>query len=129
MGESRSRKIDRSKLPWFYRLILKVPGGDFLEHHTSGIFWAVVVPVFLILFVSLDLFLLLLFTFPTNVILAAATQTVLVLVFARVMVERSLNLMSSMVQNPIEWNVNDTVPEYLELLKKKEEKNNKELEQ
>jgi hypothetical protein len=60
MNESKLKKIDKNKLPFIYRLILKVPGANFLESG-SGIFWAVIVPIFLILEFFLSLILLLFF--------------------------------------------------------------------
>jgi len=49
MSEQKFGRIDRDKLPFWYRFILKVPGAKFLEECSSGVFWAIVVPVFLML--------------------------------------------------------------------------------
>jgi hypothetical protein len=46
MSEEKLKKIDKNKLPFFYRLILKVPGANLIGSSSSGIFWAIIVPIF-----------------------------------------------------------------------------------
>jgi hypothetical protein len=123
MDESKLKEFDRDKLPLFYRLILKIPGTDFLES-SGGIFWGIIVPIFVALESFLNLFLLVFFPFPMNVILTAIIPTAVLIIFIRISLERFLNWWDSTFgESRFEWNVEETVQGYLNLLKKKEEKN------
>ncbi len=122
MTEPKARPIDKNKLPWYYRLILKIPGSEFVESTSSGIFWGLIVPVFLVLEFALNITLLLFFPFPTNIALVIIIPAAILLVFLRVSMERFINWWNSTVDNSFEWNIEKTMPEYLDLLKKREEK-------
>lgn len=123
MSESKVREIDKDKLPWSYRLILKIPGADFLQNVSSGIFWAIVVPIFLILETFLSLFLLLYFPFPMNIAIASIIPALILLMFLRISLERFINWWNVTVKDSQEWNIDKTMQEYLELLKKRNEEN------
>ena len=123
MNESKLKEVDRSKLPWFYKLILRIPGTDFLER-SGGIFWGIIVPIFLMLEVYLTFFLLLFFQFPINVFLVGIIPTAILIIFIRINLERFLNWWDSTFgKSRFEWDAEKIVQEYLSLLKKKEEKN------
>lgn len=122
MTEPKARPIDKNKLPWYYRLILKIPGSEFVESTSSGIFWGLIVPIFLVLEFALNITLLLFFSFPTNIALVIVIPAAILLVFLRVSMERFINWWNSTVDNSFEWNIEKTMPEYLDLLKKREEK-------
>jgi hypothetical protein len=123
MSESELREVDRSKLPWFYRLILRVPGTDFLES-SGGIFWGIIMPILFFLNWFLCWFLLLSFPFPTNIILTAITPVAVFMIFAKISLKRFLNWWnSSFGKSRFEWNVEKIAQEYFSLLKKKEDKN------
>lgn len=122
MSEERLKKIDKSKLPFFYRLILKVPGANFLENASSGIFWAIIVPIFLVLEFFLNLFLLIYFPFPINIVLASIIPVAVLIIFIRISIERFINWWNLNVgESSFEWNVEETMQEYLAMLNKKEE--------
>jgi len=123
MNERKLKKIDRNKLPLFYRLILKIPGVDFLESSASGVFWGIVVPIFLGLEFFLNLFLLLFFPFPINIVLTSIIPVAVLIIFIRISLERFINWWNLTVGGRSrEWNVEETMQEYLALLKKKEKK-------
>jgi hypothetical protein len=123
MNERKLKKIDRNKLPLFYRLILKIPGVDFLESSASGVFWGIVVPIFLFLEFSLNLFLLLFFPFPINIVLTSIIPVAVLIIFIRISLERFINWWNLTVgERSREWNVEEIMQEYLALLKKKEKK-------
>ncbi|MEM3696752.1 MAG: hypothetical protein QXQ94_04510 [Candidatus Bathyarchaeia archaeon] len=123
MGEEKLKNIEKSKLPFFYRLILKVPGANFLENVSSGIFWAIVVPIFLVLEFFLNLFLLLLFPFPTNIVLAGIIPVAVLIIFIRISLERFINWWNLNVgESSFKWDVEKTLQEYVALLKEKEKK-------
>jgi hypothetical protein len=122
MSEQKLKKIDKSRLPFFYRLILKVPGANFLENSSSGIFWGIVVPIFLVLEFFLSLFLLLLFPFPINIVLTSIIPVAVLMIFLRISLERFINWWNLNVgESSFKWNVEETMQEYLAMLKEKEE--------
>jgi len=123
MNENKSKEFSMDKLPWFYKLILKIPGTDFLES-AGGIFWGIMVPIFMSLNAYLTLFLLVFFPFPINVILIATIPITILLIFIKIILERFINWWNSVFgKSRFEWNVEKAVQEYISLLKKKEEKN------
>jgi hypothetical protein len=123
MSEQEFKKIDRDKLPLIYRLILKVPGAEFLENCSSGIFWAIVMPVFLTIEFFLNMFILVYFRFPLNIILASIIPTTIFLIFVRISLQRFINWWNSEVASQgFKWNLEEKIQEYLAMLKNKEEK-------
>ncbi|MGB9740993.1 hypothetical protein C0195_01175 [Candidatus Bathyarchaeota archaeon] len=122
MSSQDLNEIDKTKLPLFYRLILKVPGVDFLVSSSSGIFWAIIVPIFLILEFFLNFMLLILFPFPINIFLASIIPVAILLVCVRISLERFINWWNLNVGNNFKWDVEQSMQEYLTLLKKKEGK-------
>jgi hypothetical protein len=123
MSEQKLKKIDKSKLPFFYRLILKVPGANFIESASSGIFWAIIVPIFLVLEFFLNFFLILLFPFPINMVLTSIIPVAVLIIFVRISLERFINWWNLNVgESSFEWNVEKTMQEYLAMLKEKEQK-------
>jgi hypothetical protein len=123
MSEGKLKKIDRDKLPLFYRLVLKIPGTDSLENF-GGILWSIIVPIFLVLEFFFDIFLLLFFPFPINVVLTPIIPVAVFIVFVRINLGRFINWWNAAVEESgFEWNVEKTVQEYLSLLEKKKEKN------
>ena len=123
MNESKLKEVDRNKLPLFYKLILKIPGTDFLES-SGGIFWSIIIPIFLSLEFFSSLLLLVYFPFPINIILTATIPTIVFVVFIKISLERFLNWWDlTFGESRFKWNVEKTLQEYLSLLKKKEEKN------
>jgi hypothetical protein len=121
MSQTDAKEIDRNQLPLIYRLLLKIPGTNFFGNCSSGIFWAVVVPAFLFLEFFLTMILLLAFSFPINIVVAATIPTAVLLMFARISLERFINSWNLTIGEK-SWNIDRTMPEYLDLLKKKKEK-------
>ena len=122
MSEEKLKKIDKSKLPFFYRLILKDPGANLIGNASSGIFWAIVVQIFLVLEFFLNLFLLLYFPFPINIVLTSIIPVAILIVFVRISLERFINWWNLNVgESSFKWNVEETMQEYLAILNKKEE--------
>lgn len=125
MSDDDLRKIDKNTLPWLYRLVLKIPRINSLEN-ASGVFWSIIVPIFLILEFFLSMFLLLLFPFPTNVILTAIIPIAVFLMFIRVTLERFINFWNSTIEkSSYKWNIEKTMQEHLETLEKKKIKQNR----
>ena len=126
MSKKPLKEIDRNKLPWVYRLILKIPGADFLESTSSGIFWGIVVPIFVGLEIFLNLYFIVFYPFPMNVILVLIVPVVMLLVFARISLERFINWWNMVAgETGYAWNVEKSLQEYLVLLKEKKEEKHK----
>lgn len=124
MANLAFKEIKTDDLPWYYRAILKIPGGDYLANVSSGIFWAIAVPIFFLLYSFLNLSLLIAFSFPLNILLAAIIPTMTLIVFVRMSLFRFLLWWNeSVVRTSLEWNVDKGVQEYLAMMKKKEEHN------
>lgn len=123
MSEDKLKKVDRDKLPLFYRLILKIPVAEFLEGCSSGVFWAIIVPLFCFFEFFLSMFLLLYFSFPINVILTSIIPVAVFLVFTRISLERFISWWNLNIGEASKWDVEKTMEEYFVLLKKnKDEK-------
>jgi len=130
MNRERARleKIDRKKLPLAYRIILKLPKPslDSFPEISPGIFWTIVVPVFLILEFFLSLFLLVALHFPVNIIFAGIVPTVVFLIFARITVERLINSFNAAIADQgFEWNIEKVTNEYLDCIDKQKTKKEK----
>jgi hypothetical protein len=126
MEETGPKKVKEENLPWFYRLILKIPGTSFLEN-AGGIFWAILVPIFLIAEFFLSMYLLLSFSFPANIILTSIIPVVTFALFMKITFKRYMNWLNTIYgESGFEWNVEKTLNDYLALLKKNREEELKE---
>ena len=128
-SEVGNERIDKRNMPLAYRLILKVPmpSLDFLPDVSHGIFWAVIVPIFVVLESYLGLLLLLAFPFPTNYVLAGLIPGSILLLFLRIQLERFINWWNAEVaQQGFKWNVEKAAVEYFDLLKIRKSEENEE---
>lgn len=114
--------IDRAKLPLLYKLVLKVPGVRFLES-ASGVFWALIVPLFLFINMLASLFILVNLPFPSNILVAAVTPIAALLIFVRISLDRFINFWNSTISRSyFEWNIDRTIEEYIGIIKRMERK-------
>lgn len=118
---ARVRNIDKNKLPLFYRIILKIPGANLIES-ASGAFWAICVPILVFLNILANLWLLIAFNFPINIILIAIVPTIVLILLIRISFERFINFWNLNFLKTSEWNVKRAVQEYTDLTRKKEDK-------
>ena len=127
MEKQELRQLNRDSLPWFYRLLLRIPMANMFEGASSGIFWAIIVPCFLVVEFFLSMFLLLYFVFPINIIIAGIVPATIFLIFVRISLERFINWWNASIDTGFKWNVERMAQEYIDSLKpKKEEKEKKE---
>ncbi|MGC8998890.1 MAG: hypothetical protein ACP5JW_05800 [Candidatus Bathyarchaeia archaeon] len=120
--DDKPRRFEEKNLPWFYRLILKVPGTDFLES-AGGIFWGILIPIFLIGEFFLSLYLLMTFPFPVNIILTFIIPAVTFTFFVKVSLRRFINWWNATFgESGFKWDVEKAVEEYVNLLKRRKGK-------
>jgi hypothetical protein len=80
------------------------------------------VPIFIVLEFFLNLFLLLYFPFPINIVLTSIIPVAILIVFIRISLERFINWWNLNIgESSFKWNVEETMQEYLTMLNKKEE--------
>jgi len=117
--EEEFKRIEENDLPWFYRLILKVPGTDFLES-AGGIFWGILIPIFLIAEFFLGLYLFIAFTFPINIILTSSIPTLTFILFVKISLKRFINWWNATFrESGFKWDVEKTVEEYINMYVRK----------
>ena len=113
-------KVDASKFPILYRLILKIPFITRIEG-ASGIYWGLIVPLLLLLNMMLSLYVVFAFPFPINIILVGIIPLIVLVVFIRVSLKRFINFWNFRIaSSQFTWDFDESVREYLTLLKKKE---------
>jgi hypothetical protein len=127
MSENDYKKIEKSKLPIIYRLILKLPNLslDSFPDYFSGIFWAIIIPIFLTAEIFLSIFLLVFFPFPINFISFSVIPAVVFLIFVKIMLTRLINWWNATFGEPFKWDVEKATEEYIAVLCKQKSKKNK----
>ena len=117
-----SQKIDLKTLPLSYRLMLKVPGADRIEN-VSGIFWAIVAPLFIFLSCLVNLYLFVRFAFPYNYLLVSIIPFILLLVFLKIGLKRFINFWNlNFVRSRLDWDVGKLTKDYVKLIRKQEKR-------
>ncbi|UCB61056.1 MAG: hypothetical protein JSW72_03090 [Candidatus Bathyarchaeota archaeon] len=117
------KKIDKSELPLFYRLILRIPlpSLDSLPDAFQGFFWVIVAPVSVVTAFFLSALLLTTLPSPFNVAAVALVPSIFVLVFVRLSLERFIRGWDALIDtSTTEKDVEKLMNEYLEMLKDQE---------
>jgi len=114
---------------WLLKLFLKFPNPSFPYFvlrrlpWIDGIFWALVVPVLLTLYFFFGIWLVgylsLYVLFPFNVILGLSIPGLILIIFLRVQIERSITAWRSFRSSTLDWDIPKAVDEYYRLAKKK----------
>ena len=114
------KRIEEEDLPILYRLLIKIPLKSLRS--SSGIFWALVCPILLLLNFFFDFFILVYFSFPINVILALAVPAVVFILFVRIILERFINWWNNfVVSGYVKRDVEEVLDEYITLIGRNEE--------
>jgi len=116
--EKKLQRIDREKLPLFYRFILKIPIptiSTFIDI-PSGIFYVVILPIFIFLEFLLNIYFLIGFAFPINIFLVCVVPVVVLAIFVRLTADRFINWWNSaVVGGYVQRDVREVLKEYLDL--------------
>ncbi|MEM0357826.1 MAG: hypothetical protein QXL77_05580 [Candidatus Bathyarchaeia archaeon] len=119
MTEDKPKEIKEKDLPWFYRLILKIPGTEFLGN-AGGVFWAILMPIFLVAEFFFSLFLLVAFPFPINIILVSVIPAITLALFVKISLKRFINWWNANFgESRFNWNMEKTLDEYIVILQRK----------
>lgn len=116
------------ELPLVYRLILKIPriNLDNLSVEVSGLFWVLILPLFMTGEFLINLLLLTCVSFPFNYASVIIFNFTITLFIIRILVERTLNSEKALLaEGHFEWKVEETFNSYLKLLKRKDEEKSK----
>jgi hypothetical protein len=125
MEQKKYEKIDRDKLPLYYRLLLKIPIPSISTsiEIPSGIFWAIIFPIFLFLDFFLNIYFLLGFSFPINIFLVCVVPVAILVIFVRVTIDRFINWWNSaVVGGYTQPELKKVLLEYLALRENKDKK-------
>jgi hypothetical protein len=120
--EVKFQRIDRNKLPFFYRVLLKIPipAIELSVNIPSGIFYAIILPIFLFLDFFGNIYFLIGFSFPLNVLLFCVVPFVFLVIFVRVNADRFIDLWnSSVVGGFTPREIKEVLQEYLALRENK----------
>lgn len=94
---------------------LSIEGASPIVH---GLFWALICPLFIVGIFFMNFLLLLLLSFPYNYFFAAISNTIVILFMMRILVERVLNLESSLLKETVfSWDIDKSAEEYVKLIR------------
>ena len=114
------KRIEEKDLPIPYRFLIKIPLKSLGS--SSGIFWALVCPILLLLNFFFDFFILVYFPFPINIILALVVPAVVFILFVRVILERFINWWNNfVVSGYVKKDLEEVLDEYITLIGRNEE--------
>jgi len=120
--EGKLQRINRDKLPLFYRILLKIPIPAIIAsvNIPSGIFWAIIFPIFIFLDFFLNIIFLIGFSFPVNIILFCVVPFAILVIFVRVTADRFIDLWnSSVIGGFAPREIKEVLKEYLALRENK----------
>jgi len=120
-----SKEIEKEDLPYLYRLLLKFPVPS-LERFPSvfhGLFYAVVLPLAVVCYFLLTLFLLVLLPPLFNYLAVGLITISFSVFFLRIHLERFINAWNSVIkQMPQVWDMHKSLEEYMALVQEKKSK-------
>jgi hypothetical protein len=102
--------------PLWVRILLKIPAPSF-EHFSDrfeGYFWILIMPVFIFSIGCVNLLLITCFPSPLNAILFFSLNSLIVLLFMRILIERTLHAKKAILnQGQFRWDIDRSLSEYL----------------
>jgi len=117
---------------WLVKLLLRLPNPSLPYFvlrrlpEMEGFFWAIVTPVFLVLYFFFSVWLVnvlsLRVVFPFNLLLGLLIPTVIFVLFLRVQLERAVHWWRNLKSPHGEWQTSKVAKELEELFKKQQEK-------
>lgn len=111
-----------SEIPLLYRIILRFPrlSIDGFSDRFQGLFWALILPIFVVSDTMATLLLMVCLPFPLNFISVVTLTSMILMFMLRIFVERELNMRRAIVEEGrFRWNVETAIQEYAQLLQKR----------
>jgi uncharacterized protein YhhL (DUF1145 family) len=126
---STLKEFQDEKLPWICRLLLKIPAPNLSRIYQEfpwfeGIYYGIIVPLLLYFSWWYALCALVYFPygFPYNYVVAVLPALIMLIFFARVQLERTLQSMRLRTQQTPTYDLDKAIKEYEELLKRDKRK-------
>jgi len=117
---------------WLLKLVLKFPNPSFPYFllrkfpEIEGVFWTVVVPVFMSLYFLFNAWLIatlsLFVSFPFNILLGLSIPAIIFLFFLRIQLERTIHWWRNLKSPVREWDISKATKELIELLREQQKK-------
>jgi hypothetical protein len=119
---SKEKNEHRQNMPLWCRILLRIPQLDLgvFGERFQGIFWIIVVPVFLFCDFFMNLYVIMALSFPVNFVILLFTNLVIALFLLRILVDRTLQAQEAILsEGRFQWDVESSFKEYLSILNKK----------
>jgi hypothetical protein len=113
---------DHSEIPLLYRLVLKLPRLSLngFSDRFQGLFWALILPTFVISDTIINLLFVMCLPFPFNLISVVLFTSILLTFILRIFLERALNTRRAIIgEGRFRWNVERAIQEYTQLLQER----------
>ncbi|MEM2703276.1 MAG: hypothetical protein QXR45_08955 [Candidatus Bathyarchaeia archaeon] len=119
---------ENENMPLFYRVILKIPKLDLETISKSerfhGVFWAAILPSFILGDIFLNMLFLVILNFPFNVLSVIVVNTIFILLILRILIERALRTEKALLSQGFDWNFEKSFRDYISLIQKEDEDKN-----
>jgi len=128
---SKDENERRQNVPLWCRVLLRIPqlNLDVFGERFQGIFWMIILPVFLICDFFMNLLVLTWLSFPFNLALLLFANLLIVLFLLRILVDRALQAQEAILnQGRFRWDIEGSFKEYLSILNEKKTRKNPEKE-
>jgi ABC-type transport system involved in cytochrome bd biosynthesis fused ATPase/permease subunit len=128
---SKDENERRQNVPLWCRVLLKIPQLDLgvFGERFQGIFWVIILPVFLICDFFMNLYVVMALSFPFNFAILLFANLVIVLFLLRILVDRTLQAQEAILnEGRFQWDVESSFKEYLSILNEKKTRKNPEKE-
>jgi len=123
--EEKFKRIDLDNLPLFYKIIMKIPAPtESAINIPGGIFWAIVLPIFIILEIFLNIYLAVAVSFPLNIVLICAIPLVILVAFVRLTISKFIVWWNSVVVGTYtQREITEVLEEYIAMKDNRKKKN------
>jgi ABC-type transport system involved in cytochrome bd biosynthesis fused ATPase/permease subunit len=128
---SKDENERRQNVPLWCKVLLRIPqlNLDVFGERFQGIFWMIILPVFLICDFFMNLLVLTWLSFPFNLALLLFANLLIVLFLLRILVDRALQAQEAILnQGRFRWDIESSFKEYLSILNEKKTRKNPEKE-
>lgn len=111
-----------SEISLLYRIILRFPRLriDGFSDRFQGLFWGLILPIFVMSDTMATLLLMICLPFPLNFISVVTLTSMILMFMLRIFIERELSMRRAIAEEGrFRWNVETAIQEYAQLLQKR----------